>query len=293
MKNKGSSVSQYLIIIGLVALVLIPVFIYFGQNIHQYFTNFYKVFATKNLDIKTKPSTDIPLQSSAANETVSMFQKPEVLPGSLGGKPDHPIKTCDNNFCIIDYGDFILEGIPKNFGQYVNTHGTSGGTEKLAALIDQAIAQILPQINDPYLENSIINLSKYSHQNGSIEGHVENIINSANNDDSNLTALIENLENENKLVKGRLSIIQSMHKDKLDPNIYNIVMTLGNEVDRLAEEMIDDTDKYLLKKEDPEIKSSTLGLYKKQVSDTSKKTHLDAAIICSTGHGHDTGEQCN
>ena len=66
----------------------------------------------------------------------------KLVAGDLKGTPEKPVKMCNGNDCVLDFGSAILKHIPEDFGAYVQTNGTSGGTEKLSALLLQLADQV-------------------------------------------------------------------------------------------------------------------------------------------------------
>ena len=136
---KGNATSQYAIIIGLVILTLIPVFYVFGGTLTKSFKDF--------LDcLKGNSTTVIENSVTSSPKTVSNndILNGTVTAGQLGGSSKNPINKCDssNSVCVIDYGNFILNGVPADFSGFIEAQGTSGGTEKLLSLIEQIAKQL-------------------------------------------------------------------------------------------------------------------------------------------------------
>ncbi|MEW5822143.1 MAG: hypothetical protein AB1782_18255 [Cyanobacteriota bacterium] len=137
-KNKGSALPQYAIIIALIALTLVPAFFLFGQTIYNSFVDFYNGLSGKET---------VSLQSSQIPENKPVIEGTPVSTnmsegGILGGSPENPVQKCVNNNCTLDYGEFVLTGIPENFSNFIQSSGTSGGTEELLALIEQIAKQL-------------------------------------------------------------------------------------------------------------------------------------------------------
>ena len=129
-KNKGVSLAEYGIIIALVALSLLPIYFLLGQNIIDYLKNYSN--AVTDINTSLDENTD-PTKVSILSETVKA--------GDLNGTPADPVMSCANNICAIDYGSIVLNGIPANFGEIVETTGTAGGTEEIIALLEQVAEQ--------------------------------------------------------------------------------------------------------------------------------------------------------
>ncbi|MEW5821132.1 MAG: hypothetical protein AB1782_13145, partial [Cyanobacteriota bacterium] len=62
--------------------------------------------------------------------------------GELGGTSGSPVTSCSGNNCSIDYGDFVLNGLPDNFSELVETSGTSGANDQLASILENLADQI-------------------------------------------------------------------------------------------------------------------------------------------------------
>jgi hypothetical protein len=44
----------------------------------------------------------------------------------MGGSPEEPIVSCGYDKCVMDFGDFQLENVPRNIFETVTATGTSG-----------------------------------------------------------------------------------------------------------------------------------------------------------------------
>jgi len=76
--------------------------------------------------------------------------------------------------CKIDFGEFILTGIPENFNEFLTTTGTSGGTEKLVSLITQ-IAKELENNGDQTGAAQYKDLANLGHFIGYAQAEIENV----------------------------------------------------------------------------------------------------------------------
>jgi len=112
-KNK-TIIAKYRGIISLIAIVLMLNFYLFGKNIADYFFSFIKTNNTNHSQpvIEASQVKDFPASGFA--------------PGNMGGTPDKPVSICIDGYCNIDYGEFILYGIPENFQELVRPSGASG-----------------------------------------------------------------------------------------------------------------------------------------------------------------------
>lgn len=131
-KSKGSALAQYGIVIALIALGCFAGYLLYGKSIQD--------ALTKYLAGQTDLSTQMEANANIASNNVPSTPTPKA--GSLGGTPTNPKEDCVNGSCTVDYGDFILNGIPEDFQEFTEAQGTSGGTDKLAAIINQMADQL-------------------------------------------------------------------------------------------------------------------------------------------------------
>lgn len=303
--NKGSALYQYVIIIALVALAVAPVYLFFGRNIVTFFEHFYNSLSNKesfqsqqtskvnnnnynNNANNTLPANinNTPLSTTTTTTTSNTnTSAPVNMGGQFGGTPDKPVKKCDANLCSLDYGNFILKNIPVDFKEYVESHGTSGGTDKILAILDEFIKQLKQY--DPANKNifHLENLSNEGHKLANIEGILEDY----GEDWKNYAISSEEYESfktyKNMLpsmVSGyqvnfdQIDFLQTNAGGLFDENTMGLVRALSDEIMTLGNNMNTYYDD----------KNSTGS------PQASYQTHLDSAIICATGHGKDTGTQC-
>lgn len=119
-KIKGSGLVDYILPTVIVGLIL-------GLGIYEFTkSNYLKKYliASGNMKVtKDKKGLIVGLKN--------------LKGGVYGGTPDAPVKKCDfGGTCVIDYGDFVIEGIPENFDNFIEATGTSGGIDKAAALFE-------------------------------------------------------------------------------------------------------------------------------------------------------------
>jgi hypothetical protein len=164
-KENGNSLNQYVIIIALIVVALIPVFFLLGSTISGHFSYFLEIFSNKQDNTTSKDLTSNPPSDSVNPSNPS----------------DSQLQNCVNGECEITLGDYILTGIPENFNSVVRTSGPSGGTEKISDLI----AQIAKQLEDKgkFEEARIIkSLSNSGHNLAILQNELEAMVESCNND---------------------------------------------------------------------------------------------------------------
>lgn len=127
---KGASLFQYIVIIALVALVVVPIYFNLGETIVNKLKSFYSVMVdvNENADINTDP-----VKLNIISQMVEA--------GDLAGTPEAPVMECAKDLCAIDYGTIVLNGVPADFNEIVETSGTAGGTEEILALLEQVAEQ--------------------------------------------------------------------------------------------------------------------------------------------------------
>lgn len=283
----GTSLAQYAIIIALIALALVPVFFLLGGILKGSLEDFYNKLKGNN----TLQTEQMPVN----NNTNSSL--PTMTKGELNGTPDKPVKSCDETSCNIDYGEFILTGVPKNMNDFVQSSGSSGGTDKLAALIDQLATQV-PSINSPAYSNLLKKLADKGHEIAQLEKNLEDNANKFLENTEKLVSTDFALDEaylSNSTAKSYFEIylkeINSQLKDSTDQedkNILAIVNTLSDEILSIADVMQQIASEIPTGYDVPPEKVQKL-----LEPDASFTTNLDSAIICKTGDGSDTGTQCN
>lgn len=141
-KECGASLFQYVIIICLVGLGIVPCYYLLGNNIKLHFTNFYNSLANNNDIIQENAS---PLFNLIVNGGLSA--------GQLGGSPANPVSQCADNNCSIDFGTVVLNNIPKDYSEIIETSGASGGTDVIVSMVQQIAEQLedSPQVSEEQL----------------------------------------------------------------------------------------------------------------------------------------------
>jgi Flp pilus assembly pilin Flp len=133
MKSKGQNLVEFSIVSAIIVIIAIIALSALGNNVFSIFskstdkTENYKPFAW---DLPDKKST---------------ITTPAIPAGSLGGTETNPVRDCQGSVCNIDYGTFVLSGIPENFSDFVQSNGTSGGTESIVSLLEQMASQLEDQ----------------------------------------------------------------------------------------------------------------------------------------------------
>ncbi|MEW5820317.1 MAG: hypothetical protein AB1782_09015 [Cyanobacteriota bacterium] len=130
-KSFGSSLVDYIVPTAVVGLV-VGLALY-GLNANGILKKFISASANYEVEKQSATANSFPSGSTGINKLAG---------GSLGGTPENPVEQCSFNKCNIDFGDFILTGIPENFQDYNEISGNSGGTEVMFALLEQIADQL-------------------------------------------------------------------------------------------------------------------------------------------------------
>ena len=160
-KNFGSMV-DYILPTAIVGLVLGSALFYLVQN--------------KSILNFTSASNDMKIDSSKKQGIIGAMGDKNYKAGDLKGTTSKPVMQCSFGSCIIDYGDFILQGVPDNFTEYVESAGSSGSTEKLLSLIEQ-IAEQLEKEGDKTGAKELRDLANMGHTIALVEKKVEEAAN--------------------------------------------------------------------------------------------------------------------
>jgi hypothetical protein len=312
--NKGNSLPQYIIIIALIALALTPVFIFLGNYLFQYFDSLKNSFTNNNAQIQTNSvskTNNVPVntETPAVNTVTS---------GTLGGTITKPVKQCTNGKCDIDFGNFVLQGIPENFQEAVVSGGASGGTETIKALLMQISLQLEEKGLNAESED-IKNLANLGHELAGMEKAVENLELQCNYDkdcikNANETKLdpsickylpkctYKNLFNtldadfilansedtndpETPAVYEYVNITDKIkNNNNIDNNVKGIIELLSANIRQISQDVHE-----LGHMSDPVYYDSNLTL---QDYNASKLTNLDAGLICASGNYEDVQNKC-
>ncbi|MEW5822241.1 MAG: hypothetical protein AB1782_18750 [Cyanobacteriota bacterium] len=161
MRNiKGASIAQYAIILALLGLTIAVSFFFLGDNIKNQFKFLSFLYDNNNKVI-------------ADNLLGMQISKGAIPPGGLGGSFENPVMECSGDTCAFDMGPFVLNSIPENFAEFVETSGTSGGTDKIASFFDQ-IAEYFDEINNDEGYEDFKNLANLGHFLSDIHEAIEN-----------------------------------------------------------------------------------------------------------------------
>lgn len=297
--NKGSALAQYSIIIALIAIGLVPVFFVFGKNISSSFNALYQGLSGQEAPLTNDEN---PVNTATQSTTKAT--------------PENPVKNCVNGECSIDFGDFVLTGIPDSFDMFIQTQGTSGGTDKIVDLLTQ-IASQLQQEGLSSEASEIIKLANSGHSIGAIEKIYEDVQKTCNFDKDCIVNQITTLEAQDathvnsldnmdlpaylsqymsdpELIKSNLpataiNFIESYLSVMNNPDIKDSTKGIVGELSYNIMQMANTFHNYA-HMTDPNVYSTNQTL---QDIDFSGMTNLDSAIICASGKGTDTGIECH
>lgn len=135
-KTKGASLAQYAIVLAVLSVSLIAVYGFLGQQINSILTSYLGIFTSNNAKVQANAAL-LTQKGGSLSYTVNT-----IPAGSMGGTPDVPVQACASGSCTIDFGSYILSGVPENFSEVVKNNGTSGGLDKIVDLMMQIADQI-------------------------------------------------------------------------------------------------------------------------------------------------------
>jgi hypothetical protein len=168
--NKGSALIDYIVPTAIVGLVV-------GLGL-------YNMYASGTLLKFISGSADMKMDLNKGHAIIGGLKDSElciIQASDLGGTPNNPVVKCFGNQCVIDYGDFILNGIPQNLSEIVETAGTSGGTSVLMSVLDQIVDQLIEQ-GDKKTAEDFKNLANLGHLVSTLQETVELAANTCNGD---------------------------------------------------------------------------------------------------------------
>lgn len=231
-KTQGTSLAQYAIIIALIALALIPIFIIFGGMIHNHFSFFNNCLEEGEITNNQTTTTTDPKNINKPND----IKEPE--------------KTCSGDSCSINFGNFILTGIPSNYHGFIETHGTSGGTDKLLSMLEQ-IADQLEEDGDIEGAKEYRELANLGHFLASIEERLENAAKACEGETNSFECFNDNLSRK---VKKNLNtpenikhLIPEFSANNLQFGSYDQVLTIDYAVNQFHNNTTDfNNDKEML-----------------------------------------------
>lgn len=291
----GSSLAQYAIVLALVAVAVVPVFMIYGKEIVSILQGYTSIFTDMNNQMATnkgsnpseEPSEDPPGNPPPSQEKV----------GPLGGTPSAPVTDCSTpDSCTIDYGSFVLSGIPENFPIAVETMGGAGGIETMAQLMD--ILATAQENGDIQMDGgSLRDLANLGHELARQESIYENDMTSmiatgeSKIDFGFQCALNDGLAIVHTDFNNALGSLQISPNDPNAANVQNIINILSGQINSLYDNlypqltlMADNGIGYV-----PSLAEMEAILHPQ----ASLVTDVDSQIICQTGAGQDAGHQCN
>lgn len=127
---KGSALSEYAIVIALIAIPVIAGFFYVGKTIVANLQNLYN-------GLQGSSQQAFISSSNATGETSANPRS------AISTETGSNVSVVNNNGSLtIDFGKYVLAGIPEDFQKEVITSGTGRGTELLATLMMQLSDQL-------------------------------------------------------------------------------------------------------------------------------------------------------
>ena len=168
-KNVGSSLVEYALPLALIGVVvgmgLISIFS--GDNLLG--------FITSTTNVQYDKATQKAVFNKNVEETALINDSVSELTS------ENKMTDCLDGFCKLNLGSVVLNGIPENFNEFIETAGASGGSDKIAELM----TQIADQLEAEGLEKESMQVKKLAvmgHNMAAMQKSVEKIVNDCNND---------------------------------------------------------------------------------------------------------------
>lgn len=197
----GNAFIQYSIIIILIALAVVFVYTLLGQNIINNLS-----FLSSSMN---KSAKSVSFKSSDGK--VASYH-----PGDLKGTPNNPVSECNSNVCILDYGEYILNGIPANFE---DESTSSRGTDKLADVMQSMLQQLEAENKpeDPDL-TALIELLKQAITNTDVISDAEQVLE---------VAALDVYLNQGNQIANEQEVLQNILQNLQDNRQYQILNDAG------------------------------------------------------------------
>lgn len=306
-KNKGSALTQYAIVLAVLTVALVPIFYTFGHTIVEHFTYFYETL--KGDDAQTFASNNNSGNTNNNNTNTTNNTSSQGDDDTFSGpSQEDPQVSCSGDSCIIDFGDYALEGLPSDLGDYISSTGTSGGTESLAAVLEELAEKADV---DQQTKDLIKMLAELGHEMSYMQEQTEKAANEVSISGSNTLlwdpeVFVEIKPGEGIIADNFTDVYNSVKTNFTNPdniqdeNVKAIVEVLADEIIAMNTDFVSQCETINQQIEEFD-KSNTsnqqdfnnMGLYYLLHPSTSERTDVDSTIICKTGKGHDTGDSCN
>jgi hypothetical protein len=294
-KHSGSALMDYIVPTAVAGLVMGCALYYVASsgNIPAF------MMASLNIQEDSIAGTGL-MGTSAASGGGSVAA---VQAGSLGGTPTKPQLNCGPSECSIDYGDFVLNGLPANYSQIVETVGASGGTEALVTQLDLILQQA--RDNDLPVDIKLLQeLANLGHNVARQQEVAEALSNSANVNLYNqiLTNMSElgSATNDFANLKETIYLTHDPPKNDTQRAIVEIVKALGDQIVfnsgqvlNAESTVMDYVDRELNGENIDKAELEQFVLENLKYPEHSKDTDLRSVVICATGNGADTGVHCD
>ena len=182
----GNAIAQYSIILVLVIIACVSGYFLLGSSI----VNTLSTFLGNIISIN---------QQMDANAKILKLN--ELKAGELGGSPSSPKSSCAGNSCTIDFGDYILHGVPEDFGNVSSASRGKDLTQSYINMLNELANQQIPgSPEETLLRDLIVQAKKMAKNETNIDKTLININNiqtqKINKINGDFTKLIENIESK-------------------------------------------------------------------------------------------------
>lgn len=122
LRSKGNALTQYAIVLALLAVVLVPSFFMIGGTITQNFVDFYETLSGKKYAHNTQSA-----QQTANSQDGNVSEGVNI--------------NCNGNDCEISINEAITLDISGDLSEIIETSGAAGATDHLASALSQLADQ--------------------------------------------------------------------------------------------------------------------------------------------------------
>lgn len=309
-RKNGSALAQYAIVIALVSVAVATGYLLFGKTIVSCLTDFSNALSDNSAAIAANTSTTTSSSTSGSTSTAITSPPSTTLldASSLGGNPGDPQISCTDGMCSIDYGTHIFNGIPEDFSGFVETSGSTAGTDVVLAILDdivQAAEEGKIEMSTDELEKIRLLAEKgHALANGErsledfiLNGDITTLVGSAittSGERSHVDMEAEVLALcEGEQFSNALSAFKSYDETQMDPVIKDMVATLADQIQYLYEDF--DSRTSLMNWTTPVDEETAQAAYISFFAshEVSGLSNLNSTIICGVGNGDDTGISCD
>jgi hypothetical protein len=104
--------------------------------------------------------------------------KSQIQPGSLGGTPSSPSVQCTSGSCVIDFGDYVLKGIPETLSDVTTASRGGEATAVYANILTQMAYELMD--TQPDQANLLLQMAEEARKMANVEIALDNKVKDIN-----------------------------------------------------------------------------------------------------------------